>query len=293
MERIFTIWNRAVGCAVQVPAPAEVLSEFILFLLEVDLLSRYTDSQHERALAETLHWMKKRPVGREEEYEYAEYQYRLKDYRKAVLWYGKSAEKDYVPALYRLAYCMRNNMGTVSDLELENFYFRKVVEKDMKLPDKEAGYRLGMCHLYGYGVKKDEDLGLFYLESVKDSNMEALYEIGIAYRDGKGSYKKDIHMAEKCFMKAYGGFCEEAIFAAFDMFHGEFDEFPYKRDIKEAYSFKLGRLVRAAELIPCREYLLRLADFYRRGYPGDSESGRRNFLKLAKKYYERAGEVKC
>jgi TPR repeat protein len=249
-------------------------------------LSIYTDREHEKGLEETLYWLEKEPVTREEKYAYGEYQYSLKDYREAVVWYKKSAEESYTPAMYKLAYCMRHNLGICSDYEVEIELFKQVIVQDEKQKNAEAKYRLGMCHTYGYGTKADERKGASYFQQIEDENADALYEIGLIYKEGKGGYQVDKKKAEQYLERAYDGFCENAIFTLFDMFEGDFEHFLYIREIKEAYSFKIGRLMRVAELKPCSEYLTRLADFYNQGYPGDTGEKLERFRRKAEKYYK-------
>ena len=254
------------------------------------ILSLYTDREHERALSETLYWMERNPITKEEKYDYGEYQFKLKDYKEAVKWYRESAEQLYIPAMYKLAYCIRHNLGISSDNYDEIMLFRKVIAHDKGTEDAEAKYRLGMCYTYGYGAEIDEEKGILYFLEAKDECIDALYEIGICHKEGKAGYDIDKKKAEVYFRKAYDGFCENAIFEIFDMYDGEFSEFAYVREIKEAYSFKLGRLIRIAELRPCKEYLNRLAAFYEKGYPGDTGEKLERFYRIAEKYYKKARE---
>jgi FOG: TPR repeat, SEL1 subfamily len=253
-------------------------------------MSGYTDYEHERALAETLYWAAKQPATCEEQYEYGEYHYRLKDYREAVVWYKMAAQAFYIPAVYKLAYCRRYNLGTGSDAGEEAALFRLVLKHDEQENNAPAWYRLGMCLTYGFGTPADERAAVSYFNQAITENSEALYELGLYYRDGKGDRPVDPARAAAYFRAAYDGFCEEAIFALFAMHTGDFAAFPYRREIREAYSFKLGRLLRVAELNPCAEYLNRLAAFYRRGYPGDSGEKLAKFQRLAEFYYKKAGE---
>lgn len=252
-------------------------------------MSTYTDREHEKALKETLYWMSKEPITKEEKYYYGEYQYNLKDYIEAVVWYKKSAEEFYIPAMYKLAYCMRNNLGIYSDYEIENELFKKVINEDKKHVQTESIYRLGMCYNYGYGVESDHKKAVSYFRKIENESAAAMYELGLIYRDGKVGYAVNKEKARQYLRKAYDGFYEDAIFALFYMFEGEFSHFPYIREIKEAYSFKLGQLMRVAELNPCREYILRLADFYYRGYPGDTGEKLERFRSKAQKYYKKVG----
>lgn len=252
-------------------------------------MSAYTDFEHERALKETLYWEKHPPVIAEEQYKYGEYQYRLKDFQKALEFYQIAAKQGFVPAMYRIGECFWHGLGCEGNKRTAQSWFAQslVLEKEDSSP--EAVYRTAMCYTYGYAAAKDEEKALRLFKKAGDSLAAALYEIGLFYRDGKGSVQVDVQQASAYLRRAYDGRYEEAIFALFALFEGPFEQFPYQREIKEAYSFCLGRLMRVAELNPCPEYLVRLGDFYRRGYPGDTGEKLQKFEKLAQKYYKKAG----
>jgi len=254
-------------------------------------MSTYTDIEHETVLRKTLYWQTKQPSTTEEYFEYAQYQYALKDYKEAVIWYKKAAIEQYIPALYQLAYCLHHQLGIASDDETETSLFKKVIAHDEIANDAEASYRLGMMYTYGYGTEIDEKKGLFYFNQAKEESCQSLYEIGLFYKIGKNGMAVDKAKAEQYFRTAYDQHCEQAIFALFDLFEGNFEEFTYIREIKEAYSFTLGQLMRVAELKPCKEYLLRLADFYGQGYPGDTDENLKKFDRLAKKYRQKAADI--
>jgi len=249
-------------------------------------MSEYTDREHKRVLLETLYWQAHEPTTIKEQYAYGAYQYRLYDYKEAVKWFSLAAKENSIPAIYKLAYCAQYGLGMGRDeKQAENLFF-KIFEVPSNLEDLEQSYRIGMCFAYGYGVAVDSRQAMRYFRQAGNFP-EALYQIGLMHRDGRAGAKLEKQAAEY-FREAYDGFCEEAIFALFSLFEGDFAAFPYIREIKEAYSFKLGRLLRAAELNPCREYLMRLGDFYRQGYPGDGPEGINKFQRLAEKYYKAA-----
>jgi TPR repeat protein len=250
-------------------------------------MSEYTDREHKRVLLETLHWQTHEPITIKEQYAYGAYQYRLYDYKEAVKWFSLAAKENSIPAIYKLAYCAQYGLGMKRDEKQAENLFLKVLEVPENVEDLEQSYRIGMCFAYGYGVEADARRAVKYFRQAENFP-EALYQIGLMHRDGRVGAKMDKQAAAEYFRKAYDGFCEEAIFALFALFEGDFAAFPYVREIKEAYSFKLGRLLRAAELDPCSEYLVRLGDFYRQGYPGDGPIGFKKFQCLAEKYYKAA-----
>jgi len=250
-------------------------------------MSAYTDFAHELALQETLCWTDKVPQTPQEFFEYGEYRYRLADYREATEAYLKASVLESIPARFKLAYCMHLGLGC--DGGDAQRLFQSVVRHDLNSFNPTALYQLGMCYTYGYGIEQDEKQGISFFWQLKDTSAEAQYEIGLFYRDGKGDLPCDKSVAEQWLRTAYDGFCEEAIFALFELYDCDFEQFPYQREIKEGYSFRLGRLMRAAERNPCSEYLMRLADFYHLGYPGDIGEKQDKFKKLAQKYYRKAG----
>lgn len=255
------------------------------------MMSAYTDRQHEKALQETLYWEMKVPETPLEAFAYGEYQFALKDYREAVPWYQKAAAKGCIPAQFQLAYCLHYQLGTAPDQATENRLFVNVLAHDHSSAASAALYRLGMCYTYGFGTAPDEKKGLQFFIQSKADILESLYELGLYYRWGKGGITPDRKTAGKYFRLAYDQYCEQAIFALYAMFAGPFSEFPFIREIQEAYSFTLGQLVRVAELNPCKEYLHRLADFYEQGYPGDTGDNLVKFKKLAQKYRRQAATV--
>ncbi|MBP2650554.1 MAG: hypothetical protein H6Q74_1379 [Firmicutes bacterium] len=251
-------------------------------------MSTYTDIEHEKALSETLYWENKQLTDKKAFFAYAQYQYALKDYIEAVAWYKKAADEQYIPAIYQLAYCMRYSLGISSDCKIEERLFQTVLAHDDGGYETAVKYRLGMSYTYGFGTQIDEVKGLAYFNQAKEEQPQAIYELGLYYKSGKGGVKADKKTAETYFREAYDRHCEQAIFELFAMFEGNFEDFAYVREIKEAYSFKLGQLMRVAELRPCKEYFTRLADLYQQGYPGDTNENLGKFARLAQKYLQKA-----
>jgi len=249
-------------------------------------MSLYTDTAHEKALEQTLFWQATKPVSKEDFFVYAQYYFSLKDYQEAVIWYKKAAALYYIPAIYELAYCMRHELGCSSNAEEEAILFGRVLEAN-KTSDFSA-YHMGMCFTYGYGTAVDEGKGFQYFRQAEHEVYEAMYELGLFYKMGKGNVRKDLAKATTFFRRAYEGGVEEAIFELYDSYDGELKDFPDQRDLKQAYAFKLGRLLRVAELKPCREYLQRVAKFYRAGFSGDTEESVQKFLRFAKEYEKKA-----
>jgi len=252
-------------------------------------MSIYTDQEHEMALRDTLHWQEQVKDTTESMYQYADYLFRLKDYETACTWYEKAVIQGYPPAMYKLAFCLRNELAGRRNLQQEEVYFSKALAYfSQHSAEKEHCYYCGMCFRYGYGTRLDEQKAFHYFEQAGDDCAKALYEIGLYYQSGIANLQQDKNKAASYFRRAYDGHCEDAIFALFSMHESCLQEFPYAREIKEAYSFKLGQLMRIAESKPSFGSLKRLANFYRQGFPGDTGHFLENFHQKADRYEKKA-----
>jgi len=256
-------------------------------------MSIYTDAEHAYAKEATKRWRNTLPMTTEEEYEYGIYQYRLKDYELAAQWYEKAAKKGYPPAQFALAMCIAEQRGVQGKWNEAEILFQQAAEYYMyHMEESDAFYRLGMLHLYGYGVNKDEKLAREYFQKGAQVNQGgALYELALFYRDGKCGYPIDIKKSREYLKGAYDAHWEDAIFADFALFTGSFEAYEYAHEIKEAYSFLLGQLMRVAEIRPSRESLLALSALYNRGYPGDSSEKKRSFQRKAKEFAKKAEQL--
>ncbi len=251
-------------------------------------MSAYTDYEHTWGNAQTVKWLAMPPDTPEAYQSYGDYQFRLKDYRLAVEAYSKAMVADLIPALFQLGQCHQLGLGTEKDIDKPDALFRQVIEAEKDSFEPDALYRIGMCHTYGWGTPVDEAKGYGCFITAATRHAGCAYEVGLCYKEGKAGMKSDQGQAERWLRIAYDGYYEDAIFALFDLYGARFESFPYQREIKEAYSFKVGRLLRVAELTPCSEYWIRLAEFYELGYPGDSPNQKKAFLDRAKQCREKA-----
>lgn len=251
-------------------------------------MSVYTDRSHEAALRQTLYWQAKKPETSAEIFQYGEYLFGLKDYRNAVLQYVKAAKLRNISAMYTLAYCMKMQQGCAANPVEEARLFREVIENDLLSNEKKAAYRLGMCYTYGFGTAIDMGKGFSYFQKISATDGHAMYELGLFYKLGKNGMVVDLEQAEKYFRQAYDADCEQAIFDLYEVYSEEFSNFPYKRELTQAYAFKLGRLLRVAEVNPSKDALNRLAEFYQKGFPGDDLVNIKKFRGLADSYRQQA-----
>ncbi|WP_177214533.1 tetratricopeptide repeat protein [Anaeromicropila populeti] len=249
-------------------------------------MSKYTDLEHKSALEQTIYWDSTSIDTPEKEYEYGRYLERLKDYEEAMVYYERAWKNGSMPAAYLYLKGMSRQQETIREEkqaeELRKTVFSYYREKKESAEDY---YRLGTLYKEGIGVKKEMDQAIqcFYT-AAEDNFGGAFYELGIVCLEGLGGCEKDYLTARKYLRKAYDAHWEEAIFKDFEIFQGQFSEYEYQREIMEAYSFRLGQLIRAAELRKTAECYQRVIEMYQKGFPGDTGKKRELFIRKADKY---------
>lgn len=244
-------------------------------------MSCYTDNEHKKGINATLYWQANPPKTAVEFFLYGEYCYHLYDFREALTAYKYAAE-DEVGALFQLAYCVLHGYGTPVNKENATKYFKLLLEKTNEKEARHCYYR-GMCFCYGYGTIKDEEHAWSLFATCSEKIESTLYEQGLFFLEGK-IFAKDIANAVFYLRKAYDLGEERAIFAMEKLFSIYEKPYPDHIELTQAYAWRLGRILRAAEKSPCREYYLRLSACYRHGFPNDSQDNKKKFLRLADKY---------
>lgn len=252
-------------------------------------MSKYTDWAHEKALADTLYWIEEKLDTLEKKYHFAAFQEFIKDDRKAFLLYQQAAEKGYEPAYYKMGEYLVKGKGCPQDLGEAEQWFKKAVEWLNTTPKTmDLYYRLGMCFRYGWGIQQDDKVAFDIFTIASDNCGKALYEIGLYYLYGSEEIKKNLKLARHFFRKSYDLYTENAIFKDFEAVGEKWDSYEYQREIKEAFSFRLGQFMRIAEVSPCKNSFLQVARLYRKGYPGDTADGYERYQKHANDYEKKA-----
>ena len=119
-----------------------------------------------------------------------------KDLDKAIEWYRKAAEQDYVDALFNLGEIAINKEGNHYNPREAKGYFERAAE----LGDKEAFSRLGALHFWGQGTKIDYSKALeCFMESKEFPDSQ--WYLGKHYDKGHG-VEQDIDEAVKWWRKA-------------------------------------------------------------------------------------------
>lgn len=119
------------------------------------------------------------------------------DYKKAVSWFRKAAEKGYVDAQYFLGIAYERGLGVSRDYEEAASWLRKAAEQGNDM----AQYHLGDLYLTGKGVQKNyEEAFSWYLKSSKSAwpTDSANYRLGVCYYYGYG-VTKDLTKAVELF----------------------------------------------------------------------------------------------
>lgn len=258
----------------------------------------YISKEHAEIKRRALKYWTRKPDTPEEAVEYAEYHLWSKDYGNAAKWYAKAASDNVPEACYEYGYLLWNGMGVTENKKQAESFFQRFIQS-MKDKENQRGivdgnniFRLAMCYGYGFGTPKDSEKAHTFLEEIKEDIPEAQYQIGIAYRDGLWGYPGDRVQAEYYFRKAYDNCAEEAIFASYNMFEGKYEQYPYKEELTMAYSYRIGKCMRAAHVSPCVESYQNLVDLYQHGFPGDTGEADIRFRQKAEKYQRKIEELR-
>lgn len=117
---------------------------------------------------------------------------------KAIIFYERSAELGYAPAICKLGLCYRDGIGKEQNISKAIKCFELAASKD----DSIAQCCLGECYTLGIGVPQNNDdaLRYFKLASEKD-NADAQMQLGKCYYNGLGT-QIDANKAHHFFLLA-------------------------------------------------------------------------------------------
>lgn len=249
-------------------------------------MSKYTNELHQQALLDTKFWDSHQPQNAKEIFQYGEYQWQLKDYRIAVPMLKKAAEQGISAAYYRLGEASWYGCGCVKDRDLSQKQFHmflKKVDLQSKCNDsiKYELYFLGNCYKNGWGTVQNSEMAIQWYRKLGLKSAWGMMGLGKIYKS-----QEKINQAKECFKIALEIGHLEAPFHLYEISGYDLLHFAYKRELFEHFSFILGRLMRVAELHPCKEYYDRLAWFYETAIPNDYTWNQEKFKKISKKYYQ-------
>lgn len=159
---------------------------------------------------------------------------------KAIALYSYAANKDDANAINALGefFVVRNNKGDIEDAV-------KLFKKASKNGLSEGKINLGLCYLYGRGVRKDSgEAFASFKEASVAGNPYATYLMGVCFRDGQG-VEKNIAEAVRCFEAASSRGEMHAQNALGDFY---WEGLGVKKDWEKAYElFKLSAEQKYAE----------------------------------------------
>jgi len=170
----------------------------------------------------------------EAQYKLGKYYYDKEDYDKAIEYWQKAADQQYLDAQCYLGECYHDGKGVKKNYTKALEYLRKAVDqghinahsilgsyylkgdgvkrnytkaleylqKAAEHDDKDAKYYLGVCYYNGNGVKMDKNkASVLFHESAEKGNMDAQYDLGVYYI--KGSKDLNIHKDRDKALKWY------------------------------------------------------------------------------------------
>jgi TPR repeat protein len=121
-----------------------------------------------------------------------------KDYKLAVEWFRKAAERGDAKAQYNLGTAYDKGQGVAQDYAQAAQWYRKAA--DQGLP--QAQNNLGILYKQGQGVPQDYAQAAGWFRQAADVGFaQAQYNLGLAYRDGQG-VKQDRGQALQWLQKA-------------------------------------------------------------------------------------------
>jgi uncharacterized protein len=88
------------------------------------------------------------------------------DYGQALIWYRKSADQGYAPALNQLGYMHQHKFDLPRDYKHALNYYHLAANKG----DAQAEYNLGVMYQSGQGVKHDDKQAFEWYRKAADQN---------------------------------------------------------------------------------------------------------------------------
>lgn len=287
------ICSRDVRCAAPVRAQAE---DFDMSdngkQIAMNMAEKYIDKDHREIKGLSMKWWDRQPQDPDECMEYAILQYRSKDFERAKELFLPLAQQGYADASYRYADCLYHHPKTADETRMAEVFYTHFLEQTADTTEPVLLYERGMCYAYGLGTGEQPLKAFELLEAVCDRVPEAAYELGCAYTDGTLGRQKNFDLARQYLIDAYEHYVGKAIFALYELYGGNWEQFPYQRELTEAYSYRLGKYMRVAHVNPSLQSLQNLADIYLHGFPGDTGEDDARFKRKAQKYLKRIEKLR-
>lgn len=251
----------------------------------------YTERMHAAGCKETLAWEKTPPCTAAEWFRYGAYCKTLYLYKEALSAYEKSANGGVAEAFFHIGQCFLRGWGTQKNVSLAKKYFERFYQLGSEnLPRQK--YYFAMGYRYGYGgMPIDLQHAWELFQGASSPRAEVLYEQGLFFCSKRESiFEKDDVKALFFLRQAFDLGDIRAAFAMEELFYQRKEVYPLPEELVQVYAWRLGRLLRAAEAVPCSEYWQRLSKAYQIGFPQDSLENKEKFLRLSRYYADKAME---
>lgn len=125
------------------------------------------------------------------------YYYHRQQYEDAFQWYKKAANKNHIPSIYGMGICYLYGTGVDKSAEEGVYWIRQAAEHGMAIAQNELAY----CYSIGHGVSKSYSKAVeWYTKSANQGYARAKGSLGYCYEAGLGidkSYKKAARLYEE------------------------------------------------------------------------------------------------
>lgn len=194
-------------------------------------------------------------------------------YKNAWNYYScEDTENSYLPkgeSLFRRGFLLRHGLGIASDSGAAYQCFNDVVKLHSSLTPDD----FNICCDYsnagtsGSGTHISSPVDLCKLPAGA-----ALFEMSMYHTKDE---------QRRLLKQAYDFHFEDALFYDYEHCGKTYEDYEYQDDIRELFSFRIGKYTRVHDVNPSAKALDRLACMYENGYPGDSEERRKAFAMKA------------
>ena len=119
------------------------------------------------------------------------------DYKQALFWYKKAAEKGNTKAMNSIGFCYDRGLGVSQNYKQALFWYKKAAEKG----DIYAMYNLGYYYYQGLGISQDYNQALYWYKKSAEGGCDvAMNNLGGFYLKGEGvsqDYKQALFWFKK------------------------------------------------------------------------------------------------
>ncbi|MFG0248129.1 MAG: tetratricopeptide repeat protein [Phycisphaeraceae bacterium JB051] len=105
------------------------------------------------------------------------------DFKKAVYWYQRSSNQNYMPAKTNLGWLYQNGLGVEQDYRIAMSLYTQAAEAG----DSQAQHNLACMYDQGLGMQRDLQLAVkWYVKAAQQGHPAACLNLGVCYWRGEG-----------------------------------------------------------------------------------------------------------